>query len=153
MPGTYSQLFAHTVFAVKGRQSLISPDWETDLNSYIFGILKEKGQKPYIVNGMPDHIHILFGFTPSTLISDVIRDVKNNSSNFINHSKLNNSRFSWQEGYGAFSISKSQTDSVFNYILNQKNHHKTRSFKDEYTNFLCDFGIEFNEKYLFDWVE
>ena len=153
MSGTYCQLFAHVVFAVRGRQSLISSDLEADLNSYIFGIIRGKGQKPYIVNGMPDHIHILFGFSPSTSISDVVRDVKNNSSTFINHRKSTISKFSWQEGYGAFSISKSQIDSVFNYILNQKTHHQSRSFKDEYISFLRDFGIEFQEKYLFDWVE
>ena len=153
MSGTYCQLFVHVVFAVKGRQSLIPPDWESDLYGYIFGIIKEKGQKPYIVNGASNHVHILFGFEPSIPICDIVRDVKNNSSNYVNRDKMRMSRFSWQEGYGAFSIAKSEIESVYNYILNQKEHHKTRSFKEEYLAILRSAGVEFNEKYLFDWVE
>ena len=153
MAGTFSQIYIQIVFAVKGRQNLIGKEWKNELNKYIAGIIKGKGQKTIIVNGMPDHIHAFIGLKPSISISDLVRDIKNNSSNFINEKKLVKGKFSWQEGYGAFSYSHSQIESVYNYILNQEKHHKKKTFREEYFEFLKKFEIEYNEKYLFDWIE
>jgi REP element-mobilizing transposase RayT len=153
MPGTFSQIYIQVVFAVKGRLNLISPNWKDELHKYIAGIIKGKNQKPIIVNGMPDHIHVLIGLKPSMVISDLVRDIKNNSTNFINDSKFTKGKFSWQEGYGAFSYSHSQIDNVYNYILNQEKHHERKSFREEYFEILKKYEIDYNEKYLFDWVE
>jgi len=153
MSDTFSQLYIHVVFAIKGRENLIKDDWKDELHKYIAGIIKEKGHKSIIVNGMPDHIHILVGLKPSMALSDLVRDIKNNSSNFINTKKFLPLKFSWQAGYGAFSYAHSQLDTVYNYILNQEEHHKKRTFKEEYLEFLQRFEIEFDEKYLFDWME
>ena len=153
MPGTFSQIYIQVVFAVKGRENLISKAWKDDLHKYIAGIIKGKGQKSIIVNGMPDHIHAFIGLKPSMSISDLVRDVKNNSSKFINENKLVKGKFNWKEGYGVFSYSHSQIENVYNYILNQEEHHKIKSFREEYVEFLKKFEIEHNEKYLFDWIE
>jgi putative transposase len=153
MPGTFSQLYIQIVFAVKGRENLIHTSWKEELHKYMAGIIKGKGQKPIIVNGMPDHIHVFVGLKPSMPVSDLVRDIKNNSSNFINDRKLVKGKFSWQEGYGAFSYSHSHIGKVYQYILNQEEHHKTKTFREEYTDFLIKFGIEYNEVYLFDWIE
>ncbi|GJQ50709.1 MAG: hypothetical protein HKUEN01_30950 [Candidatus Kuenenia stuttgartiensis] len=117
------------------------------------GIIKNKGQKSIIVNGVANHVHIFIGLQPSMAISDLVRDVKNNTTNFINDRKLIRSKFSWQEGYGAFSYAHSQIETVYNYILNQEEHHKRKTFKEEYSDFLKRFNVEFHEKYLFDWLE
>jgi REP element-mobilizing transposase RayT len=153
MPGTFTQLYVQVVFAVRGRQNLISEKWETELHKYISGIIKGKGQKSIIVNGVKDHIHAFVGLKPSMSVSNLVRDIKNNSTNFINDNKFVKGKFSWQEGYGAFSYSHSQIDAVYNYILAQKEHHKKKTFKEEYLEFLHKFEVEFNEKYLFDWIE
>lgn len=153
MAGTYSQLYIHIVFAVQGRQNLIGKEWKDDLHKYIAGIIKGKEQKPIIVNGMPDHIHAFIGLKPAMRISDIARDIKNNSSKFINEHRLVKGKFSWQEGYGAFSYGHSQIERVYNYILNQEKHHKKKSFKEEYLLLLQKFNIDYNEKYLFDWIE
>jgi REP element-mobilizing transposase RayT len=153
MAGTFSQVYIQIVFAVKGRENLISKTWKDNLHKYIAGIIKGKEQKPIIVNGMPDHIHAFVGLRPSMPISDLVRDIKNNSSNFINENKLVKGKFSWQEGYGAFSYSHSHIQQVYDYILNQEEHHRKRTFKDEYFELLKKFEIEFNEKYLFEWLE
>lgn len=153
MAGTFSQIYIQIVFAVKGRENLIGKEWKYELNKYIAGIIKGKKQKPIIVNGMPDHIHAFVGLKPSIAISDLVRDIKNNSSNFINDNKLVSKKFSWQEGFGAFSYSQSHIDNVYKYILNQEKHHKKRTFRDEYLELLQKFEIEYNEKYLFDWIE
>jgi len=153
MPGTFSQLYIQIVFAVKGRKNLIDKKWKDELYKYISGIITNKGQKAIIVNGVSDHIHIFVGLKPSMAISDLVRDIKNNSSNFINDKKFVESKFSWQEGYGAFSYAHSQIEQVYNYILNQEKHHQKQTFKDEYHEFLQKFQIEYNEKYLFEWIE
>jgi putative transposase len=153
MAGTFSQLYIQVVFAVKGRENLISNNWKTDLHKYIAGIIKGKEQKSIIVNGMPDHIHAFIGLKPSMAISDLVRDVKNNSSNFINDNKLVRGKFSWQEGYGVFSYSHAQIETIYNYILNQEEHHKKKTFRKEYLDLLNDFGISYDEKYLFDWYD
>ena len=151
MAGTFSQIYIHALFAVKERENLISKRWQADLYKYIAGIIRNKDQKPIIIGGMPDHLHVFLGLRPSMAISDIVRDIKNNSSNFINERKFVNGKFSWQEGYGTFSYSHSQIENVYNYILYQESHHHSKTFKEEYFDFLKEFDIEFNEKYLFDW--
>jgi len=153
MPGTFSQIYIQIVFAVKGRENLIHDSWKNDLHKYIAGIIKGKNQKPIIVNGMSDHIHAFVGLRPSMAISDLARDTKNNSSNFINDHKFVKGKFAWQEGYGAFSYSHSHIGKVYDYILNQEKHHKKKTFKEEYIDLLRKFEIEHDEKYLFDWYD
>ena len=153
MPGTFSQIYIQIVFAVKGRENLIGHSWKRELHKYIAGIIKGKGQKPIIVNGMPDHIHAFVGLRPILAIADLARDIKNNSSNFINHQKLVTGKFKWQEGYGAFSYSHSHIEKVYDYILNQEKHHKKKTFKEEYVGFLEKFKVEYDEKYLFEWYD
>ena len=130
MSGTYSQIYIQVVFAVKGRENLISNRWKDELHKYIAGIIQAKGQKSIIVNGMGDHIHCFIGLKPSIAISDLVIDIKNNSSKFVNERGFIKTKFQWQEGYGVFSNANSQVESVFNYILNQEEHHKKRNFKD-----------------------
>jgi len=153
MTGTYSQIYIQVVFAVKGRENLINNSWSDELNKYIAGIIKGKGHKPIIVNGVTDHIHAFIGLKPSMAISDLVRDIKNNSTNFINENGFVKRKFCWQEGYGAFSYSHSHIERVYNYILNQKEHHRKKSFKKEYLDFLKKFDVDFNERYLFEWYE
>jgi len=153
MPGTYSQIYIQYVFAVKGRANLLHDDWRDELFKYISGIVTGKGQKAIIVNGYRDHVHVFVGLKPSMKISDLIRDIKNNSSNFINSNNWINGKFSWQEGYGVFTYSHSHIDNVYNYILNQESHHAKKTFKEEYLDFLKKFDIMYEEKYLFDWID
>jgi putative transposase len=153
MAGTYSQVYIQVVFAVKGRGNLISREWNKELHKYISSIITEKGHKSIIANGMPDHIHLFIGMKPSMSISDLVRDVKNNSSNFINTKKLVEGKFSWQEGYGVFSYAHSQVEQVYQYILNQEEHHRKKSFKEEYKEFLIRFNIDHDDQYLFDWLD
>jgi REP element-mobilizing transposase RayT len=152
MAGTYSQIYLQVVFAVKGRENLIAQSWKDELHKYISGIIKEKEQKPIIVNGMPDHIHAFIGLKPSMRISDLVRDIKNNSSKFINEKGWIKGKFSWQEGYGVFSYSHSHIERVYNYILNQEEHRRKKTFKDEYLELLKKFEIEFQEAYVFDFI-
>lgn len=153
MAGTYSQIYIHVVFSVKGRENLISKSWKDELYKYIAGIITGKGHKSIIVNGMPDHIHAFIGMKPSMSISDLVRDIKNNSSSFINEKKFVKGKFSWQEGYGAFSYAHSQIKNVYEYIQNQEEHHTKRSFKEEYIDLMKKFEIDHQEKYLFEWIE
>ena len=153
MPGTFSQIYIQIVFAVKGRQNLIHDSWKNDLHKYIAGIIKGKNQKPIIVNGMPDHIHAFVGLRPAMAIADLARDIKNNSSNFINGHQFVKGKFAWQEGYGAFSYSHSHIGNVYDYVLTQEKHHKKKTFKEEYIDLLRKFEIEHDEKYLFDWYD
>jgi len=153
MPNTYSQIYIQIVFAVYGRENLIRPEFREELHKYIAGIIEKRGQKLLAIFCMPDHTHLLVGIRPSIAISDLVRDIKTGSSNFINHKKWIRGRFNWQEGFGAFSYSRSQIGDVSNYILSQESHHKDRSFKNEYLSLLKKFGIDFREEYLFEWIE
>lgn len=153
MPGTFSQIYIQYVFAVKGRRNFILPEFEEELYKYIAGIIKGKHQKPLAVNGMPDHIHILVGLKPAMRISDLIRDIKNNSSNFVNERGWLKQKFEWQDGYGGFSYSHSAFGSVIEYIKNQRQHHKTKTFRNEYLELLSKFEIPFEEKYLFEFYD
>lgn len=150
MANTYTQLYVHLVFAVKGRLNLIAENHREELEKYICGIISNKKSKPLAIYCNPDHTHILIGLHPSVSISDVARDIKANSSRFINEKKWIKGKFNWQEGFGAFTYSKSQIDNVVRYILNQPNHHKKTTFREEYIEFLTKFGIEYDEKYLFE---
>ncbi|MBK7093623.1 MAG: IS200/IS605 family transposase [Saprospiraceae bacterium] len=153
MAGTFSQIYIQYVFAVKGRENLLQNEWKEVVFKYIAGIVKGKNQKSIIVNGNSDHVHVFVGLKPSIKISDLVRDIKNNSSNFINEQKWVDGHFSWQEGYGAFSYSHSQIENVYKYILNQETHHKKQTFRHEYLELLRKFEIDYNEKFLFDWLE
>ena len=153
MANTYTQIFIQIVFAVKGRQNLIPSENREELHKFITGIVQHRGQKLLAVFAMPDHIHLLVSVKPTILISDLVRDIKAGSSKFINDKKWMNHKFNWQEGYGAFSYSKSSVDLVVKYILNQEEHHKTKSFKTEYLDFLEKFDIDYNSEYLFEWIE
>ena len=153
MAGTYSQIYIQIVFAVKGRQNLLCKDWRDEVFKYMCGIIKNKGHKPIIVNGVSDHVHAFVGLKPAMALSDLIRDVKNNSTNFIDDNKWVRGKFSWQEGYGAFSYSKSQRDSVIKYIINQEDHHRKISFREEYLDLLKKFEIPFENQYLFEFYD
>jgi REP element-mobilizing transposase RayT len=153
MPGTFSQIYIQVVFAVKGRQNLLQKPWRDEVFKYIAGIIKAKDQKPIIVNGVSDHVHVFIGLRPVMALSDLVRDIKNNSTNFINENKFVQGKFSWQEGYGAFSYAHSQVEAVYQYILNQEEHHRKRTFREEYIDFLKKFQIDHDEKYLFEWLD
>jgi putative transposase len=153
MPNTYSQLFAQIVSTVQGRPNLIAPVHREEIHKYITGIVTPRNQKLMSIFCMPDHVHILIGLKPSIAISDLVRDIKAGSSQFINEQKWVKGKFNWQEGFGAFSYSKSQVPAVIKYIQNQEAHHKKRTFKEEYLSFLKKFEIDYNEKYLFEWIE
>ncbi len=151
--GTFSQIYIQIIFAVKGRNSFIKQEWEENLYKYISGIINNKGQKTLAINGTADHIHILIGMKPSCCLSDLVREIKKSSNKFIAENKYSKFKFSWQEGYGAFSYSHSALDNVIRYINNQKEHHKKKLFKDEYKDFLTKFRIEHKDEYLFEWIE
>ncbi len=153
MAGTYSQLYIQVVFAVKGRQNLLQKPWRDEVFKYMSGIIKGKNQKPIIVNGVADHVHLFIGLKPSISISELVRDVKNNSTNFINEQKWVKGKFSWQEGFGSFSYSHSHIDNVYKYIQNQEEHHRKKTFREEYLEFLRKFEVEYDEQYLFEWYD
>ena len=153
MANTYTQIYIHIIFAVQGRQNLISKDWKEEVHKYIAGILRNKKQKLLAINSMPDHAHIFIGMKPDIALSDLVRDVKASSSLFINEKKWVRGKFHWQEGFGAFSHSHSQIDSVVNYIKNQEKHHSRKSFKEEYLRLLERFDVPFDTRYVFDWIE
>jgi putative transposase len=153
MPNTYTQIYIQVVFAVNGRQSLISPSFKETLYKYVGGLMRNTEHKLIAINGMPDHVHILVGLKPNVAISNLVKDIKVASSRFINDKKLVRGRFSWQEGFGAFSYSQSHLSKVASYIENQERHHARRSFRDEYLSMLKSFQIEHDERYLFKWIE
>lgn len=153
MANTYSQLYLQYVFAVKGQQNLIREQNREPLEKYICGIVKNLGQKVMAIYSMPDHTHLFVSIKPEMRISDLVRDVKTNSSKWMNDNKRIGGRFAWQEGYGAFTYAKSQKEIVIQYILNQPEHHRKKTFQEEYTELLEKFEIEYNEKYLFAWIE
>ncbi|MDB5226181.1 MAG: transposase [Bacteroidota bacterium] len=153
MANTYTQIYIQIVFCVSRRQSLISKDNKEELHKYITGIIQNRNTKLLAIHCMPDHIHILIGMKPTILLSDLVRDIKAGSSKFINDSKWIKGKFSWQEGYGAFSYSHSQLNNVINYINTQEDHHQKNSFKEEYLDLLQKFDVQYNDEYLFEWIE
>jgi REP element-mobilizing transposase RayT len=153
MANTYTQIHIHAVFVVQNRQSIISNSRKAELYKYITGIIQHQSHKVLRINGMPDHLHVLFGMRPTQSISDLMQLVKQNSSKWINKKGLVKGKFSWQAGYGAFTHSNSDLPRVIDYIKNQEAHHKAFSFDEEYKNILDDFEINYNEAYLFKPVE
>lgn len=153
MANTYTQIYIHVVFAVQGRQNLIPKEHKEDLHKYITGIVRNKGQKLIAINSMPDHAHVFLGVKPTIALSDLVRDIKNNSSGFINEKKWVRGKFNWQKGFGAFSYGHSQIDAVVKYILNQEKHHAKKTFHEEYVEMLKKFAVEYDEKYLFEWID
>ena len=153
MANTYSQVYLHFVFCVKGKQNLLLSKYNTELQKYISGIIQNRNQKLLAINNVADHVHILVGFSTTMAIADFMEEVKSVSSKFINEKGWIKGRFEWQRGYGVFSYSHSQIDNVIKYILAQQEHHKVQTFKDEYLEFLQNYKVDFNEKYLFDWIE
>lgn len=153
MANTYTQIHIQCVIAVKFRNSLIQSSWKGQLQKYITGIVQNHGHKMITINNMPDHLHMFFGFRPNQSLSDLMRIVKSESSEWINLQKLTPETFRWQEGYGAFSYSRSQLQTVTNYILNQEEHHRKRTFSEEYQEFLTQFEVEFDERYIFKLPE
>ena len=149
MPNTYTQLYIHFVFAVKYRAAMLQPEWDERLRQYTTGITQNHKHKMLAINNMPDHLHLFVGLHPNQSLSDLMQYVKGESSEWINREKLTKRKFNWQDGFGAFSHSKSQIDSVVKYILNQQEHHKKITFLEEYKNMLEKFGVEYDERYIF----
>ena len=148
MVNTHTQIYIHAVFAVQIRKSLILPEWEADLYKYMTKIIRNRGHKLILINGMPNHIHALIGMQPTQSLSELIRDIKVDSSKWINQNKQLPEKFSWQEGFGAFSYSISQVSRVAKYIENQKKHHKSVTFMEEYLEILRKFNIEYEPRYV-----
>ena len=153
MANTYSQIYIQVVFAVQGRQNLLQPKHKEELHKFIAGVVRNKNQKLIRINSVHDHVHILLSLKPDIALSDLVRDIKANSSRFMNKKGWVMGRFNWQEGFGAFSYSHSQLDRVINYINRQEEHHRQRSFKDEYFSLLEKFHVNFDPNYLFDWMD
>ena len=149
MPNTYTQIYIHTVFSVKNRISLINPQWKDELYKYITGIIQNHNHKLIAINGMPDHLHVFIGLKPDQSLSDLMQDIKGNSSKWINEKGFVKGKFEWQSGFGAFSYSDSQVDAVVKYIINQEEHHKKKTFIQEYTEFLEKFKVSFDARYIF----
>ena len=152
MSSTFSQIYLQVVFAVQGRQSLINQSWEEELYKYITGIVQNKNQKMLAISGVSDHIHFFIGMKPACCLSDLVREVKKSSNEFIKDKKFC-SGFHWQDGYGAFSYSHSQLTNVINYVMNQKKHHRKKTFREEYIEFLQKFEVEYEDKYLFEFLD
>lgn len=153
MANTYTQMYVQIVFAVEHRANLIAEAHRDEIEKYICGAISNKKSKPLAIYCNPDHTHILLGLHPTVSVSDLTRDIKANSSKFINEKKWLRGKFNWQEGFGAFTYSKSQIDAVVKYILNQPLHHRKQTFKDEYLATLKNFDVEYDEQYLFEWYE
>lgn len=152
MANTYTQIHIQTVFTVQDRSCIIRKAWENELYKYITGIIQNHGHKVLAINGIPDHIHVFFGMRPNESLSDLMQDVKGDSSKWINKKGLVTGRFSWQEGYGGFSYSKSQVDHVIDYIKDQEIHHRKKTFIEEYLEFLEKFEVPYDERYIFKHV-
>jgi putative transposase len=146
---TYTQIYIHIVFAVEGRQNLIPPEHNDELQKYITGIVFSQNHKLIAINNMPDHLHLLIGLRPDASLSDLVRDIKAFSAKFINEQRWVAGRFSWQEGFGAFSHARSQLDTVIRYIQNQPKHHQKKSFQDEYIELLKKFEVDYDQRYIF----
>jgi putative transposase len=153
MSNTYSQITIHAVFAVKYRENFITKDWRDHLHQYISGIITNRGAKSLAVGGWKDHVHILFGMPVTTCISDFMSAVKASSSGWINDQRYVKGKFQWQSGYGAFSFAKSQRDIVIKYSMNQEEHHRIITFKEEYIKMLNDFDVAYEDKYLFEFYD
>ena len=153
MANTYTQFYAHLVFAVKNRNSLIKRQWKDDLEKYITGIVQNHKHKMLAIGSMPDHIHIFIGYNVNHLIPDLVEEIKTSTNEWIKQNNLSRFRFEWQKGYGAFSHSRSQIDAVVKYVLNQEKHHIKTDFRTEYLEILRKNDIHFNDDYLFEFFD
>ncbi len=153
MADAFTKIYIHLIFSPKHRQALIRPEWEVRLHKYISGVVEERGHKLLAIGGMPDHIHIFIGQKLSETIPDLVKEIKNASNDFVKKEGLSPIKFDWQSGYGAFSYSRSQVDAVCKYILNQKEHHRKRTFREEFLKMCEDFEIEMSRKEYFVWFE
>jgi REP element-mobilizing transposase RayT len=153
MANTYTQLNTHVIFTVKGRENILPAKMRPELFKYISGFLTNTNQFSLAVNGYKDHVHMFFEMGPAKSLSDIVRIVKANSSKWINEKKLVAGKFSWQEGYGGFSYSRSQRDDVIKYIMKQEEHHQQKTFREEYLSILKTFEINYNEAYIFEFYE
>jgi putative transposase len=152
-PGTFTQIYVQLVFAVQNREAVLTREIQKRVFEYMSGIITNMKHKSIIVNGISNHVHILLGLNPSISVSETVHDIKRNSSLFINKEKLCIGRFSWQEGYGGFSYSRSHIPDIYNYIENQKSHHQLKSFQQEYTDYLIANEMEFDHQFLFDFLD
>ena len=153
MANTYTQIYIHYVFAVQNRLGLIQSKWKDDLYKYMTGIVEQQGHKLLQIGGMPDHVHALVSMSPKQAPSDLMFHIKRSSSLWINDNRFVMGKFSWQEGFGAFSYGKSQISNIANYIANQEIHHKKRNFMEEYLELLKLFEIEYDERYVFKPID
>lgn len=153
MANTFTQIYVHVIFAVKGRQNLLKKENKEEIQKYIAGIVRNNNQKLIRINSVSDHVHILIGLKPNIALSDLVRDVKANSSRFINEKRWIKGKFNWQEGFGAFSYSQSHVDRVIRSIDNQEEHHQKKSFREEYLSMLEKSMVEFDPRYVFDWID
>ncbi|MCO5950039.1 IS200/IS605 family transposase [Mucilaginibacter flavidus] len=153
MANTYTQIHIQCVMAVKYRASLFQPDWKDQLKKYMIGIVQNYGHKMLAINNMPDHMHMFFGFRPNQSLADLMRIVKSESSKWINDKQFTPAVFNWQEGYGAFSYSRSHVAKVTEYVLNQEGHHRHKTFLEEYEQFLKQFEVDYHERYIFKLPE
>jgi putative transposase len=151
MANTYTQIYIHLIFAISGRINIIRNEWKDELYKFITGIIRNDKQKLIAINGAGDHVHLLFGLKPDIALSTLVRDIKANSSKFINEKRYCKNKFRWQEGFGAFSYSQSQLDTIERYIKNQESHHKKKTFREEYIGFLKKYNVEYDERYIFDF--
>ena len=149
MANTYTQVHYQFIFAVQNRISLIQPTWKNELYKYVTGIVQKNNHKMLAINGMADHVHVFIGMRPTQSVADLLQDIKGSSSKWINEKRLVGGKFQWQEGYGAFTYSKSHVPSVIKYILNQEIHHKKKTFIEEYIEFLEKFEVEYDKRYIF----
>jgi len=153
MANTYTQCYVHLVFSPKNREALIKKEWKDELEKYITAIVQSRKHKLLAIGSMPDHIHILVGYNVNDLIPDLVEQIKTSTNTWIKEKRLSKFKFDWQRGYGAFTHSRTQIDTVINYILNQEQHHEKKSFKTEYLDMLEKNGVEFKDEYLFDFFE
>jgi len=155
MANTFTQLYVQIIFAPKGREKLIPKSHKEEVHKYVTGIVQDKTRRHKLlaINCMPDHIHIFVGLHPAQSISDLVNDIKTASSKFIKKQNWMPFAFEWQKGFGAFTYSRSHIDAVVKYILDQEEHHKKRTFKEEYIEFLDKFEIPYDEKYLFEFYD
>lgn len=153
MANTYSQIHLQLVFAVKNREALIEKNWKERLHAYITGIVQNQSHKMLSINSMPDHIHILIGYKPAQSLPDLLEEIKTSSNSFVKQERFSKYKFEWQKGYGAFSYSRSQISAVAKYIENQEEHHKKRTFREEYLDLLKKFEVEFDERYVFQFFD
>ena len=153
MANAYTQLNVQAIFAVKGRENVLTSDFRLQVFEYMTGILRNINQCPLAVNGYKNHVHIFFELHPTTNLSDIMEIIKSNSSKWINLNHFVKGHFEWQRGYSAFTYSRSQRDRVIQYIVNQENHHKGQTFREEYMELLRNSEMEYDERYIFEFYD